>query len=109
MTQCTCFVTFLVKCRDLRALCRILAEMVAIYVLCRILAEMSRFMCFVRHKFSAARHRKLFCTPALLHPGDYSVVVAVREGVTPHQPLSIQLLLDLPNLLPAPPVKCRSC
>ena len=54
----------LVKCRDLRALCRILAEMVAIYVLCRILAEMSRFMCFVRHKFSAARHLKLFCTPA---------------------------------------------
>ena len=25
-TQCTCFVTFLVKCRDLRALCSILAE-----------------------------------------------------------------------------------
>ena len=37
---------------------------VAIYALCRVLAEMSRFMRFARHKFSADRHLKLFCTPA---------------------------------------------
>ena len=36
---------------------------VAIYALCRILAEMSRFTRFARHKFSADRHLKLFCTP----------------------------------------------
>ena len=65
----------LVKCRDLRTLSH-LAEMsrftrfvvfgwnVAIYALCRILAEMSRFTRFARHKFSADRHLKLFCTPA---------------------------------------------
>lgn len=33
------------------------------YVLCHILAEMSRFTHFPRHKMSAARHLKLFCTP----------------------------------------------
>ena len=37
---------------------------VANYVLCRILVEMSRFTRFPRHKMSAARHLKLFCTPA---------------------------------------------
>ena len=37
---------------------------VVIYALCRILAEMSRFTRFARHKFSADRHLKLFCTPA---------------------------------------------
>ena len=64
----------LVKCRDLRTLSH-LAEMsrftrfvvfgwnVAIYALCRILAEMSRFTRFARHKMSAPRHLKLFCTP----------------------------------------------
>ena len=64
-----------VKCCDLRALLY-LAEMsrftrfvafgwnVAIYALCRILAEMSRFTRFARHKMSATRHLKLFCTPA---------------------------------------------
>ena len=85
MTQCTCFVTFLVKCRDLRALCRILAEMVAIYVLCRILAEMSRFMCFARHKFSAARHLKLFCTPDH-HPG-HNRYTLNTDQCPPHQSL----------------------
>ena len=39
---------------------------VAIYALCRILAEMSRFTRFARHKFSAARHLKLFCTPVCI-------------------------------------------
>ena len=31
------------------------------------ISEMSRFTHFARHKFSAARHLKLFCTPAPLH------------------------------------------
>ena len=101
MTQCTCFVTFWsnvaiyalcriwLKCRDLRALLY-LAEMlrftrfvafgwnVAIYALCRILAEMSRFTRFARHKMSAPRHLKLFCTPAyepyIMHVWWYLVV-----------------------------------
>ena len=62
------------KCRELRALslwlkCSNLLALshfgwnVANYVLCRILVEMSRFTRFPRHKMSAARHLKLFCTP----------------------------------------------
>ena len=35
-----------------------------IYANCHILAEMSRFTRVARHKFSADRHLKLFCTPA---------------------------------------------
>ena len=66
----------LVKCRDLRILSH-LAEMsrftrfvafgwnVAIYAVCRILAEMLQFTRFARHKMSAPRHLKLFCTPAM--------------------------------------------
>ena len=63
------------KCRELRALslwlkCSNLLALshfgwnVANYTLCRILVEMSRFTRFPRHKMSAARHLKLFCTPA---------------------------------------------
>ena len=33
------------------------------------ISEMSRFTRFARHKFSAARHLKLFCTPAVEEGG----------------------------------------
>ena len=46
---------------------------------------MSRFTRFARHKFSAARHLKLFCTPGevvgKLNMESESVLVEVQEGV----------------------------
>ena len=77
----------LVKCRDLHVLSH-LAEMlrftclshfswnVAIYALCRILAEMSRFTRFARHKMSAPRHLKLFCTPGAV--SEHSALCAMQ-------------------------------
>ena len=74
---------------------------VALYALCRILAEMSRFTRFARHKFSADRHLKLFCTPASRDPNQVSwfpslwmlkrTAKQTREGI--HLPrLLLQLL-----------------
>ena len=70
------------------------------------ISEMSRFTRFARHKFSAARHLKLFCTPGG-HNGDaVSGVAAGREPLligcnsAPHgnKPLAIPKANEAENL-----------
>ena len=58
---------------------------VAIYALCRILAGMSRFTRFPRHKMSAARHLKLFCTPGVGASLSWLQMMILRWASAPNQ------------------------
>ena len=62
--------------------------------------EMSRFTRFARHKFSAARHLKLFCTPAERAPSDEDRWKSKNENDSvPPSPLSCRAFPAIPICL----------
>ena len=55
---------------------------------------MSRFTRFARHKFSAARHLKLFCTPDHHnHCHSHTIIIIVIVNIIDHRFLTIVIII----------------